>query len=125
MADYFLARGGEVRVNSRLQRIELNGDGSVSAFRLADGTTVQGDLYVSAMPGACLSGVVLVTACMQAQWLQQGWCCRQDLWGRAVPIWPMIAGSHSPSTQAECIIRVVGTAQGCCVVCSSTGLIIW
>lgn len=51
MADYFLARGGEVRVNSRLQRIELNGDGSVSAFRLADGTTVQGDLYVSAMPG--------------------------------------------------------------------------
>ena len=51
MADFLLARGGEVRMNSRLQRIDLRVDGSVSAFCLADGTSVQGDLYVSAMPG--------------------------------------------------------------------------
>lgn len=52
MADYFNARGGEVRVNSRLQRIDLNSDGTVQSFRLADGSAIQGDLYISAMPGA-------------------------------------------------------------------------
>lgn len=51
MAEYFSQRGGEVRVNSRLQRIDLNSDGSVQSFRLADGSTVEGDLYISAMPG--------------------------------------------------------------------------
>lgn len=50
MADYFNARGGEVRVNSRLQRIDLNSDGTVQSFRLADGSAIQGDLYISAMP---------------------------------------------------------------------------
>ena len=52
MADYFLQRGGEVRVNSRLQRIDLNSDGTVQSFRLADGSAIEGDLYFSAMPGA-------------------------------------------------------------------------
>ena len=51
MADYFTSRGGEVRVNSRLQRIDLNADGTVQSFRLADGSAIDGDLYISAMPG--------------------------------------------------------------------------
>ena len=49
--DYFRARGGELRLNSRLQSIQLDEEGLVDGFRLTDGTTVRGDLYVSAMPG--------------------------------------------------------------------------
>ena len=39
------------RMNSKLQQIELNADDSVKCFKLADGSAVEGDLYVSAMPG--------------------------------------------------------------------------
>ena len=39
------------RYNARLKEIELNSDDSVKCFKMADGTTVEGDLYVSAMPG--------------------------------------------------------------------------
>ena len=52
MADYFRQRGGELRVNARLQNILLHPEsGEVDGFRLTDGSTVRGDLYVSAMPG--------------------------------------------------------------------------
>ena len=39
------------RMNARLKEIELNDDDSVKCFKLADGSTIEGDLYVSAMPG--------------------------------------------------------------------------
>lgn len=39
------------RYNARLKEIELNDDDSVKCFKMADGTTIEGDLYVSAMPG--------------------------------------------------------------------------
>ena len=51
MAEQMLARGGEVRTGARLQEIALNEDGTVKHFQLADGGRVEGDLYVSAMPG--------------------------------------------------------------------------
>lgn len=51
LVEYIQQRGGEVRLNSRLREIELNADGSVAQYRLTDGSAVQGDLYVSAMPG--------------------------------------------------------------------------
>lgn len=51
MVQHFTSRGGEVRLNSRLKEIELNADNSVSGYRLTNGELVQGDLYVSAMPG--------------------------------------------------------------------------
>lgn len=38
-------------MNARLKEIELNDDDSVKRFKLADGSTLEGDLYVSAMPG--------------------------------------------------------------------------
>eukprot|EP00891_Asterochloris_glomerata_P008447 jgi/Astpho2/8447/Aster-07632 len=50
MVDYFKQKGGELRFNARLKDIQLNNDGSVKCYRLADGSTVEGDLYVSAMP---------------------------------------------------------------------------
>lgn len=53
IVDYFRQLGGEIRLNSRLQKIELNEDGTVKHFALTDGTHVEGDLYVSAMPGEC------------------------------------------------------------------------
>ena len=53
IVDYFTSRsGGELRMNARLQSIALAAGGAVDGFRLTDGTTVRGDLYVSAMPGA-------------------------------------------------------------------------
>nr|BBD75422.1 phytoene desaturase [Euglena gracilis] len=44
------ARGGEVRVGQRVQRIVLRPDGSVDHLRLVDGQRVEADVYVSAMP---------------------------------------------------------------------------
>lgn len=51
IVEYFSAKGGEVRLNSRLKEIVLNDDGTVKHFALANGQEVTGDLYVSAMPG--------------------------------------------------------------------------
>jgi 15-cis-phytoene desaturase len=50
VVEHFSALGGEVRLNARLQKIELNEDGTVKHYLLTDGSTVQGDIYVSAMP---------------------------------------------------------------------------
>ena len=51
MVDYFVGRGGQLRTKSRLQKVLLGSGGDVEGFQLADGSTVTGDLYVSAMPG--------------------------------------------------------------------------
>lgn len=50
MVDYFTARGGELRMNSRLKDIELNEDGSVKCLNLVGGEKVEADLYISAVP---------------------------------------------------------------------------
>ena len=54
MVDYFTGEGGSFRYNARLQKILLGSSGQVEGFQLADGSTVTGDLYVSAMPGEFL-----------------------------------------------------------------------
>lgn len=51
VVDHFKALGGEVRLNARVKSIELNEDGTVKHYLLQDGSTVEGDVYVSAMPG--------------------------------------------------------------------------
>ena len=38
-------------MNARIKEIELNSDDTVKCFKMADGSTTEGDLYVSAMPG--------------------------------------------------------------------------
>lgn len=43
--------GGQVRLNSRIQKIELNKDGTVKNFLLSDGSIIKGDAYVFAAPG--------------------------------------------------------------------------
>ncbi|EFJ10018.1 hypothetical protein SELMODRAFT_269459 [Selaginella moellendorffii] len=50
IVDHFSKLGGEVRLNSRLQNIVVNDDGRVKHFALTDGSIVEGDVYVSAMP---------------------------------------------------------------------------
>ncbi|XP_051147685.1 15-cis-phytoene desaturase, chloroplastic/chromoplastic [Andrographis paniculata] len=50
IVDHIQSRGGEVRLNSRIQKIDLNEDGSVRSFILNDGNTIQGDAYVFATP---------------------------------------------------------------------------
>lgn len=54
IVDHFTALGGETRMNSRLQQFVLNEDGTVKHFLLTNGEIVEGDVYVSAMPGTFL-----------------------------------------------------------------------
>lgn len=51
IVDHIQLRGGEVRLNSRIQKIELNDDGSVKSFLLNNGNVIKGDAYVFATPG--------------------------------------------------------------------------
>ncbi|BAS82656.1 15-cis-phytoene desaturase, chloroplastic/chromoplastic isoform X2 [Oryza sativa Japonica Group] len=50
IVDHVRSLGGEVRLNSRIQKIELNPDGTVKHFALTDGTQITGDAYVFATP---------------------------------------------------------------------------
>jgi len=50
IVDHFTAKGGEIRMNQRVKEFVLNDDGSVKHLAMTDGSTVEGDLYVSAMP---------------------------------------------------------------------------
>lgn len=50
IVDHVQSLGGQLQLNSRLQKIELNNDGTVKHFLLANGDIVEGDVYVSAMP---------------------------------------------------------------------------
>ncbi|KAI5056439.1 hypothetical protein GOP47_0028257 [Adiantum capillus-veneris] len=50
IVEYFSAKGGQLHLNSRLQKIALNDDGTVKHFELTNGKIVEGDVYVSAMP---------------------------------------------------------------------------
>jgi len=51
IADSFTAKGGTVRMSSRLQEILLDDEtGNVAGFKLVDGSVVTGDAYISAMP---------------------------------------------------------------------------
>lgn len=50
IVDHIQSRGGEVRLNSRVKKIELNDDGTVKSFLLTDGSVVQGDAFVFATP---------------------------------------------------------------------------
>lgn len=51
IAEHIQSLGGEVRLNSRIQKIDLNEDGSVKSFILTNGDVIKGDAYVFATPG--------------------------------------------------------------------------
>ncbi|KAL4024038.1 hypothetical protein IC575_017811 [Cucumis melo] len=50
IVEHIQSLGGEVRLNSRIQKIELNNDGTVKRFSLNDGNVIEGDAYVFATP---------------------------------------------------------------------------
>ncbi|XP_073064580.1 15-cis-phytoene desaturase, chloroplastic/chromoplastic [Primulina eburnea] len=50
IVDHIESRGGQVMLNSRIQKIELNKDGNVKNFVLNNGKLIQGDAYVFATP---------------------------------------------------------------------------
>nr|QMU23691.1 5-cis-phytoene desaturase [Eleocharis dulcis] len=50
ICEHIQSLGGEVRLNSRIQKLELNSDGTVRQFVLTDGSVVTGDAYVFATP---------------------------------------------------------------------------
>ena len=54
--DYIKERGGEVKLNARVKGIELCDDGSVRCLQLSNGESIEGDLYVSAVPGTYFAG---------------------------------------------------------------------
>lgn len=51
IVNHITSLGGEVRLKSRLQKIELNHDGTVKHFVLTNGSIIEGDAYVVATPG--------------------------------------------------------------------------
>lgn len=55
IVDHIRSLGGEVRLNSRIRRIELNADGTVKSFILNDGDVIEGDAFVFATPGRLVS----------------------------------------------------------------------
>ncbi|BFG15559.1 hypothetical protein CerSpe_018330 [Prunus speciosa] len=50
IVDHIQSLGGEVRINSRIQKIELNNDGTVKSFVLNNGSMIEADAYVFATP---------------------------------------------------------------------------
>ena len=52
LLESFQSRGGELHYNARLKSFVTGEDGGVTAFELADGRKIEGDLFVSAMSGA-------------------------------------------------------------------------
>ncbi|KAL4584516.1 hypothetical protein LXL04_009119 [Taraxacum kok-saghyz] len=50
IVDHIESLGGQVRLNSRIQKIELNNDGTVRNFLLSDGNALEADAYVFATP---------------------------------------------------------------------------
>jgi len=50
IVNHIQSLGGEVRLNSRIKKIELNPDGTVKHFELTDGTQITADAYVCAAP---------------------------------------------------------------------------
>ncbi|KAL3375753.1 hypothetical protein AABB24_006955 [Solanum stoloniferum] len=50
IVEHIESKGGQVRLNSRIKKIELNEDGSVKCFILNDGSTIEGDAFVFATP---------------------------------------------------------------------------
>ena len=55
IVDHIQSLGGEVRLDSRIQNIELNHDGTVKSFLLTNGNVIEGDAYVFATPGILLT----------------------------------------------------------------------
>lgn len=50
IVDHIQSLGGEVLLNSRIKKIDLNEDGTVQSFSLNNGTVIEGDAYVFATP---------------------------------------------------------------------------
>lgn len=58
IVEHIQSLGGQVELNSRVQKIELNSDRTVKQFVLNSGSVITGDAYVFATPGiASLSKV--------------------------------------------------------------------
>eukprot|EP00262_Sarcandra_glabra_P009987 TRINITY_DN24833_c0_g1_i1.p1 TRINITY_DN24833_c0_g1~~TRINITY_DN24833_c0_g1_i1.p1 ORF type:complete len:584 (+),score=96.63 TRINITY_DN24833_c0_g1_i1:384-2135(+) len=50
IVDHIQSLGGQVQLNSRIRKIELNPDGTVKHFVLSNGNVIEGDIYVIATP---------------------------------------------------------------------------
>jgi 15-cis-phytoene desaturase len=72
MVEYIEKRGGKVVLKKGLKDIELKENGGVKQFNLLDGTSVTGDLYVSAMP------VDIMKKLMPKQWYEKPFFSKLD-----------------------------------------------
>lgn len=70
IAEHIQSLGGEVRLNSRIQKIDLNEDGSVKSFILNNGNVIKGDAYVFATPGRISAFMILAhSRCVRSRLL--------------------------------------------------------
>ena len=66
IVDHIQSLGGEVHVNSRIQKIDLNDDGTVKSFLLNNGKVIEGDAYVFATPGIFVLISPLLINCLSS-----------------------------------------------------------
>ncbi|KAI8002638.1 hypothetical protein LOK49_LG08G02448 [Camellia lanceoleosa] len=52
IVDHIQSLGGEVQLNYRIKKVELNKDGTVKSFLLNNGNAIKGDAYVFATPAS-------------------------------------------------------------------------
>ncbi|XP_031277642.1 15-cis-phytoene desaturase, chloroplastic/chromoplastic-like [Pistacia vera] len=50
IVNHIQSLGGEVRLSSQIQKIELDSNGTVKSFLLTNGKVIEGDVYVFATP---------------------------------------------------------------------------
>jgi len=62
--DHIQSLGGEVKLNSRIKKIELNDDGTVKRFLVNSGDVIKGDVYVFATPGILKSFLLQFIPCI-------------------------------------------------------------
>ncbi|KAK6118724.1 hypothetical protein DH2020_047529 [Rehmannia glutinosa] len=62
IVDHIQSQGGEVRLNSRIQKIDLNEDGTVKNFILNNGNVIEGDAYEYYNPNQSMLELVFAPA---------------------------------------------------------------
>lgn len=59
IVDHIRSLGGDVQLNSRIQKIKLNKDRTVKSLVLNNGNVIKGDAYVLATPGMHINSLIV------------------------------------------------------------------
>lgn len=110
-------------MNARIKEIELNDNDTVKCFQLADGSTIEGDLYVSAMPGKSFSCPILWMPLVATPDSECVYC-----WALLVFVTPPVAKLCCPASDTITCVYISYHAYHiiesiCCFSCVACGAI--